>query len=72
MQPDGDKELLDRILRELKASDDIVSLDYINIDVVDGVVLLGGMTDSLEEREIIEEIIEGTPGVKGVMNAIDI
>lgn len=72
MEQDKDRELLFRILRELKASEDVTSLDDVNIDVVDGVVLLGGRALSLEEREIIEEIVEGTPGVEGVQNAIDI
>ena len=72
LEQNKDRELLHRILKELQASEDVVSMDNLNIDVVDGVVLIGGMADSFEEREIIEEIIEGTPGVQGVQNSIDI
>lgn len=63
----SDKDIYQDIEKAVLENGD-VSADNINVEVVCGKVILSGSVESLEEKQIIEDVIADIPGVALINN----
>jgi hypothetical protein len=66
-----DSEVEQRVLRTLKL-DSAIACREICVESQDGVVTLNGTAPSHPERAAVHEATRGTPGVRGVVNKIEV
>jgi osmotically-inducible protein OsmY len=67
----SDKDILQDIEKEFLI-DEAVSTDNVNVEVINGKVVLAGTVGSLEMKQSIEDIVENINGVVLVINKIQI
>jgi osmotically-inducible protein OsmY len=67
----SDRELLQIVLRELQWHRDLEAAD-IRVEVDAGVVTLQGTVDSYWQRWAAEQAVRGVPGVRAVVNAVEV
>ncbi len=65
-----DENLRAAILAEF-ASEGQIAAANVRVGVLNGIVHLAGMVDSLAERAAVEELVRGIPGVRGIVNRIE-
>lgn len=53
-----DEEILDNILEAFE-DDGRLDMDYVDVEVVDGSIRLGGRVSTEEEMEIVDEVMQG-------------
>lgn len=68
--PNLDENLREAILHSL-AADKSAAFTNIRVGVLNGIAHLAGNVDSLEKRNVAEEIAKLVPGVRGVVNRIE-
>ncbi|HEX5504560.1 MAG TPA: BON domain-containing protein [Thermomicrobiales bacterium] len=69
--PPGDEDLEERVLQELAA--DAATTDFfVNVAARNGVVRLRGRVPSLEDAEAIEAVAARVPGVREVVEELDV